>query len=280
VKYRESKPHPILHDTVKCFWIHEGSYSADDIQTIAPDGCIELIFNFGNPYILLSATPPRTLPAAIMVGFQKKIIKISVNGMVQVVAARLYAWGALALLEDHISTPPGTMTPLGKGWNSLTQRLEYHAKQGCYEEACQVLQDFLLQKALARNYDGHLVRTAAKLLYHTQGQCRIEELADQCHASVRHLQRKFQSDLGVSPKFFARTLRFEQAQRRLMFAPDTNLTDLAYQCGYFDQAHFIKEFKAFTGKTPSEYAGQMQALQNTLQSKDVVFLQSDSESVG
>jgi AraC-like DNA-binding protein len=59
-----------------------------------------------------------------------------------------------------------------------------------------------------------------------------------------------------------------------MFDPETDLTGLAYQCGYFDQAHFIKEFRAFTGKTPSEYAGQMRALQDVLRSKDVVFLQS------
>jgi AraC-like DNA-binding protein len=59
-----------------------------------------------------------------------------------------------------------------------------------------------------------------------------------------------------------------------MFDPDTDLTELAYQCGYFDQAHFIKEFRAFTDQTPSEYARQMRQLQDVLRSKDVVFLQS------
>ena len=46
-----------------------------------------------------------------------------------------------------------------------------------------------------------------------------------------------------------------------MFAPETDLTQLAYQCGYFDQAHFNKEFKAFAGMTPSEYVHQMRGLQ-------------------
>jgi len=61
-----------------------------------------------------------------------------------------------------------------------------------------------------------------------------------------------------------------------MFDPDTDLTGLAYECGYFDQAHFIKDFKAFAGRTPSDYARQMRKLQEILRSKDVVFLQSDS----
>jgi transcriptional regulator GlxA family with amidase domain len=91
---------------------------------------------------------------------------------------------------------------------------------------------------------------------------------------VRQLQRKFQRDVGASPKFFARTLRFEQAQRRLMLEPETELTGLAFDCGYFDQAHFIKEFRVFTGKTPSAYADQMRRLHDFLHGKDVVFLQS------
>jgi AraC-like DNA-binding protein len=61
-----------------------------------------------------------------------------------------------------------------------------------------------------------------------------------------------------------------------MFDPNADLTQLAYECGYYDQAHFIKDFKAFAGTTPTEYARKMEALQKNLKSKDVVFLQSSS----
>jgi AraC-like DNA-binding protein len=274
VKYHEYKPHAILQDTVKCFWIHEATYSADSVQAITPDGCVELIFNFGSPYLMLTTTPPRALPPAVIVGFQKKTIPICVDGTVKVVAARLFAWGALALLQAEVGALTGEVTGLGAGWGTLVQRLEYHVTQGRYPQASTTLQDFLIQKALVQRYDLKLVQTAAKLLHHTTGQCRIEELADYCHASVRQLERGFRRVIGVSPKFFARTLRFERAQRRLMFDPETDLTRLAYQCGFFDQAHFIKEFRAFTGKTPSEYMQEMRTLQEALRSKDVVFLQS------
>lgn len=280
MKYCEHTPHPILAEAVKCFWTHEGEYSADRIQQITPDGCVELIFNFGSPYRLLTESPPRVLPAAIVVGFQKRTIPISVDGTVKVVAARLFAWGALALLQDEVSALAGAVSALDPGWDALVERLRDQVTSGRYDEAWAGLQDFLIQKALARCCDVELVQSAAKLLYHTQGQCRVEELADYCHTSVRQLQRRFQHAVGVSPKFYARTLRFEQAQRRLMFDPGTDLTGLACECGYFDQAHFIKEFRAFTGGTPSEYAGQMRQLQDVLKSKDVVFLQSDRRSPG
>jgi AraC-like DNA-binding protein len=61
-----------------------------------------------------------------------------------------------------------------------------------------------------------------------------------------------------------------------MFDPEADLTEVAYECGYFDQAHFIKDFKTFAGKTPSEYAHETRRMQEILSSKDVVFLQSSS----
>jgi AraC-like DNA-binding protein len=275
VKYCEHTPHPILKEAVKCFWTHEASYSPDKIQAITPDGCVELIFNFGSPYLLLTRTPPRPLPPAILVGFQKQTIPISVDGTVKVVAARMFPWGALALLQDEVRALTGTIKNLDPGWNTLAEQLKEHVTEGRYEAAGACLQDYLIQKALSRTFDEKLVQSAAKLLFHTKGQCRVEELADYCQTSIRQLQRRFEQAIGVSPKFYARTIRFEQAQRRLMFHPQTDLTQLAYDCGFFDQAHFIKEFRAFTGRTPSQYAEEMQELQHDLNSKDVVFLQSD-----
>jgi AraC-like DNA-binding protein len=272
LKYHERKPHPVLEETVRCFWTHEGTYSPDVVQDITPDGCVELIFNFGSPYRLLSATPTTILPNAILVGFQKRTMPIQVDGTVKVVAARLFAWGPLALLSEEIGCE--SLTALGPSWTALVQTLSAEVSQGRYEQATAALEAFLIQRQLSAAYDPKLVAAAARFLYHTKGQCRIEELAEACETSVRQLQRGFQRDVGTSPKFFARTVRFEQAQRRLMLEPETELTGLAYDCGYCDQAHFIKEFRAFTGKTPSEYARAMSRLQDRLKGKDVVFLQS------
>jgi AraC-like DNA-binding protein len=275
VNYSEHQPHPLLEEAVKCFWTHEGTYAPDKIQPITPDGCIELIFNFGSPYQLLSRTPPQQLPPAIIVGFQKETLPISVDGTVRVVAARMFPWGALALLQEEVRALTGQIKDLDPSWNALARELQDHVTQGRYESAWHGLQDYLLQKALAQTYEAKLVESAAKLLFHTKGQCRVEELADYCHTSVRQLQRHFDQTIGVSPKFYARTIRFARAQQRLMLQADSDLTELAYDCGYFDQAHFIKDFRAFTGRTPSQYAKEMQDLQTELKTKDVVFLQSD-----
>ena len=277
MKYHEYNPHQVLADTVKCLWIHEGTYPTQDRQDITPDGCVELIFNFGDPYRLLTTTPPTPLPRAIIVGFQNKTMPILLHGTVKVVAARLFAWGALALLHDNVQSLTDTVVALGADWDTLVRRLKSQVTQGGYEQAAKTLEEFLIQQALMRTYDRKLIQTAAKLLHHTKGQYRITELADYCHVSVRQLQRGFQQVIGTSPKVFARVVRFQEAQRRLMFDPETDLTRLAYDCEYFDQAHFSKDFKAFAGKTPTEYAQHMRQMQEIIKSKDVVFLQSSSQ---
>jgi len=80
---------------------------------------------------------------------------------------------------------------------------------------------------------------------------------------------------GISPKALARAIRFESIRERLMFDPHANLTELAYEFGYTDQPHFIKDFKALTDKTPGEFVLEMQQLKNIFrESENVVFLQS------
>jgi AraC-like DNA-binding protein len=123
----------------------------------------------------------------------------------------------------NVTSLTNTVTVLGADWDALVERLKSHVTAGRYEESAKTLEEFLIQQALVRTYDLKLIQTAAKLLHYTKGQYRVSELAD-CQLSTRQLERKFQSSIGTSPKTFARTLRFQEAQRRLMFDPDAELT--------------------------------------------------------
>ena len=71
MKYHEYSPHSILQHTVKCFWILETTYPVGGTQDVTPDGCVELAFNFGSPYVPLSAAPASPLPVAFIIGFQR-----------------------------------------------------------------------------------------------------------------------------------------------------------------------------------------------------------------
>jgi AraC-like DNA-binding protein len=85
----------------------------------------------------------------------------------------------------------------------------------------------------------------------TRGRARIRDLVREVGWSERHLASQFRANIGVTPKAFARTLRFSRAVRMLTSAHRGTLADIAQLCGYFDQAHFTREFGKFAGTTPS-----------------------------
>jgi AraC-like DNA-binding protein len=94
---------------------------------------------------------------------------------------------------------------------------------------------------------------ALGLLYHSQGQIRMSELAAACFLSLRQFERRFKRCIGVSPKMFARLLRFEVLLDSLIRGEAYSLADLSTRLGYHDQAHVIREFKTWTGCTPTAF---------------------------
>jgi AraC-like DNA-binding protein len=250
MKYQEYQPHASLRDHVKCFWILEKEYTSDaPNEEVTPDACLELILNFGTPYVLQTEDlPDRKMPVAFLVGLQKTPLLFRSEGTVKLVATRLFAWGALPFLApDYKSSGSVTITQ-GDEWLNLSEKLKPRIDADDYDGAVAEVEDFLIGKLLKGHFDLKQIQIAAQMLYREKGQFRVAELAEYCNLSERQLQRQFQKVIGVSPKTLARTIRFEEIRSRLMFSPETNLTDLAYEFGYTDQAHFIRDFKDFTGK--------------------------------
>jgi AraC-like DNA-binding protein len=275
-KYQEFIPHPTLQDSVKRFWILEKEYTAEDaIEEVTPDACVELILNWGNSYSVISGSAKRELPNVCLVGLLTKTLRLKAKGLVRIVAVRFFAWGALAFLKNAAGRTDVTQVDLDPTWQHVVQRTGVMVRGNNYQKAVEEIEDFLIGLRLNILFDPKQVRTAAKLLYDKRGQFRVSELADYCHLSMRQLQRQFDQTTGISPKALARAIRFESIRERLMFDPNANLTDLAYEFGYTDQAHFIKDFKALTDKTPGEFALEMQQLANVFrENENVVFLQS------
>ena len=275
-KYQEFIPHATLQDWVKRFWILEKEYTAaDQIEEVIPDPCVELIFNFGTAYSDIAHSPARELPKICLVGVLSKPLRLQANGLVKIVAVRFFAWGALSFLKNLASKDSATAADLDPMWRQVVASVGANVHAGKYEQAVQAIEDFLIGLRLNALFGSDQVKAAAKLLYSSKGQFRVAELADYCNLSVRQLQRQFDETTGVSPKALGRIIRFEAIRNRLLSEPNANLTELAYEFGYTDQAHFIKDFKTFTDKTPGEYALDMEQFQKMFRdNENVVFLQS------
>jgi AraC-like DNA-binding protein len=97
------------------------------------------------------------------------------------------------------------------------------------------------------------VKQVIEFILKTKGQQSISNLATDLKLNERTLERRFLNEVGLSPKQFSKIIQFQLSLEQLTMKDYTKLTDIVYENGFADQSHFIKVFKAFTGKTPKTF---------------------------
>jgi AraC-like DNA-binding protein len=157
-------------------------------------------------------------------------------------------------MSDLMNLVVGLDDLLGADGVRLVERLE----EACdWETRFDILEEFLLRR-LQGGQQGPSsgVNWAWGQLRRTNGQVEIGRLAEELGCSRKHLVAQFHEQIGAAPKTIARILRFQHAVRLFHGATVTKPVsgaDVAMACGYFDQAHFIKDFRQLSGITPTEY---------------------------
>jgi AraC-like DNA-binding protein len=96
-------------------------------------------------------------------------------------------------------------------------------------------------------------RECFALIESRAGQITVGELSREMGMSMRTLERVFMEEVGLAPKRVLRYLRYQAALRRLRSRTFRTQADLAYECGYSDQSHFIRDFHFFSGKSPGRF---------------------------
>ena len=131
-------------------------------------------------------------------------------------------------------------------------------------DAVRAAPDFRLRVAAVERWVGMMldgrdadgtIDHASRLMIAVQGRVRIETLVRSSNLSASQFQRRFAAQVGMTPKLFARTIRFDRTLFARRNAPNRLWTDIIHELGYFDQAHFIRECRAFTGLPPSSLVG-------------------------
>lgn len=114
---------------------------------------------------------------------------------------------------------------------------------------------FLMSILMIRNDNPalHAVTAAANLMINNPDLINIEQLATESFMSLRNFQRRFFEQMGISPKLFSRIARFNRAVEIKKTNPDKKWANIAYDCGYCNHTHFIREFKLFSGRSPNAY---------------------------
>jgi len=258
MKYKEIIPGERLRPYIKCYYSFESESNIELDDTVFPGGHMEIIFNLGEG-IWRSATNDswHTTPPVELWGKITQPLPIRSIGINKMLGIKFYAHSAALFLNEELSGFNDQIADLrdllGKPVRTLHERLK---EESDLDRRVVLLEDFLLGRLAAKEKRVVNITMVGKIIREMQQNPdpnSIRIIAGQYNISSRYLGKLFLQYTGVTPKLYDKIRRFQQSLR-LITENQSSLTSIAYDCGYFDQSHFIRDFKHFAGITPSSYS--------------------------
>ena len=185
-----------------------------------------------------------------MVGPQLSRVSIDINKSHKAVRVGFHPGGLFRLLgiplSEMVDESYNAADVFGAELTAMNNRLQEDID---FDEIKKVIETFLLQKA--KSLKKALPFDLAMLeLLRVNGNVSVEHIASLACLSLRQFERVSKERIGLPPKLFARLVRFSNAYRLHENNPEISWTSIAYECGYFDQMHLIRDFKEFAGVAP------------------------------
>jgi len=259
MNYQTFEPHPDLKSLISCYWTLEVPSTEDaQRQRIIPDGTIEMVFILGDDIKRYTSNDNFIIqPRSMVLGQTIDPFYIEPTGYVNTFAIRFYPYGFANFVTVPIRTLANKETPINTLFEEkLAKKLEQdiiHATDT--KQRIEIIESFFLNKLSDQVRVDCIVRSTVETLLATKGCTSISDILKDDLSKRRQLERMFVKQIGASPKQLGKLIRLQSALKMLLNEEGESLTNIAYQHDYYDQAHFIKDFKAFTGVTPKEFLG-------------------------
>lgn len=257
MKFVEIQPGERLKPYVQCYFLIESETSIEFADTIFPRGFIEIAFNLGEA-IWKSAREAAFYsdPAVELLGQNIQPVSVKTAGRVKMLGIRFFPHTAVCFLDGEMKDFNNQIADLRDLFHERIRTLhERLIEAATLADGLALIESFLLKRLSiteGRLDKMALITQAVQDLTNNHSGKSIEYIAARYNISSRYLQKLFLQYIGVTPKIFAKINRFQQSLT-LLNSKNVSLTSVAYDCGYFDQSHFIKEFKLFSGTTPTTY---------------------------
>ncbi len=253
VRWRPTGP---LASIVEALWAVVGRANYT-VERMFPRATVEVLFNLGASHRLLDPRRPSRgtdFHRAWVAGLQKECLTVESRQETRLIGIRFQPLGARlffdAPLEDLACCVVDLDLVLGPGIETVRQRLlEARSWARRFGLLVQLVEERLVRGAELKPF----LLSSMDALVRSRGALRVRALSRSLGLSEDTLTSSFRRGIGLTPKRYARMLRFHAVLGEVALASSPDWTRLAHDMGYFDQAHFIKDFRAFTGTTPSDY---------------------------
>jgi len=255
---RRWKPCPELRPFVEAYGVREAGFGTKQAYVPLParrDCFLEFYLQGRYRIVTVATGAEHWAPRCVLVGpstYRREDLRLS--GSLQVFSIRFSPVGFRAMfgIPARLLRDRAVEAELVLG----QEIVEIHEQLATVEPARweSVAERYLLKRIrfLDVSAESRIAGQAAAAMQRSRGMVSVAEVAAESALSTRHLERAFQEQVGVSPKVFGRLLRLDHALE--LAGSGSNWAEVASACGYFDQSHLVRDFRAMTGATPMEFA--------------------------
>ncbi|AGK53962.1 helix-turn-helix domain-containing protein [Bacillus sp. 1NLA3E] len=242
--YKEQKPILSWYSKdIALFYQFKTDTSIPTFLSLIPDGCFDILFcchpNFPSAFLWTSPLHRRKQPE-----FKKDCEYFGVRFFPEQSILKVN-YPMEELLDKQIP-----LFDVMSGNKSIIERI---ASGESFCERIEQFEQFLISTRFKMGKDQNMVEFAIHQIYASRGQLNICDLSTSIGYSQQYIRRKFEEYIGFSPKQFCQVVKFQNSLDMVLVKDKSELYDVIYENGYYDQAHFIKEFKKFIQLTPKEY---------------------------
>jgi AraC-like DNA-binding protein len=257
MEFTRISPHPDLEGFIECYWMMYSENSVPQVEKIIPDGFTEIIFNYGDVYKSKISGDWTLQSPNLLAGQLKTFFYLENTGRTGSIAIKLKPAALTQLFGFSMDQYLDKIVDLDSFSNPELKQLKEKIDE-CVRLGYNREEQFV--KRILDEYFAKLIQTAPEnplegplnLIFSSNGLATVAEMVAVAGVSERQLERLFKKYIGLSPKYYARIIRFNYIFQ-LIKSKENSWAEIVYQSGYYDQSHFIHNFKAFTGEDPSAY---------------------------
>jgi AraC-like DNA-binding protein len=251
--YEEIAPPPALAGNVACFWTIRGTVDpgCTAANRVLPDGCMDVIFDFGDPMRGDAAGNGH----AMVVGTMRRALVVEHEGRVDVMGVRFRPGGAVPLLGIPAADVTDRTAGLDLFWRDARGIADFlNAADPGHRVAR--FESVLLDRVRAARPADALVRAASRMIRQARGNIAVRTLEQSLRTPSRTLERRFLAAVGISPKAVCRVARMQHAAAMLRSTASTSIAAIAVIAGFHDQAHLTRDFSSLAGITPGAFLNE------------------------
>jgi AraC-like DNA-binding protein len=250
------KPSGILAEFIHYYWVLEIEASEGEVgERVIPTGNIQMMFHYKNPFLCTSAKEHIVQPRTFMSGLSCEWADAIACGDSGVIGVVFFPSGTCNFFDFplcHLENSTVSLYDIDGGKANLVEDKINSASS--LKERVAAVEDYLFSRLKPIDAIGlRLIKNIVGRILQKRGQVTAADLSKMLFLSEKSLERKCSSFIGISPKQFIRIVRFQETIKGLAHADKKLLTEASCENGFFDQAHFIKDFKALSGYTPREF---------------------------